>query len=311
MDALSDALVVMRSGRPHSARRDLGEPWRLGFPTTPAAGFHVVLEGRGWVRVATGAAIPLSAGDVVLVPHGDRHELFSSPDAPLVELSFDELDGRDRPTETRAGPGPADARLLCGGYLFDRSRMHPLLAELPEVIHLPASLIRHSSLRILIETLAQELAEPQPGRDVALASLLEVLLLFLLRSWYADRGSRSLHGRWGAALSDPVVAAGLDAIHAQPAQPWTVATLAAHSGMSRASFASRFTDLVGHPPLGYLTWWRMTLAAKYLRDEDAALAVIARRVGYTSEFAFSRAFKRDFGLSPGGYRRHRLPSPVR
>jgi len=192
--------------------------------------------------------------------------------------------------------------MLCGAYRLDQSRAHPLLAELPEVIHIPARIGRHPSLRGAIDLLGRELdAAPGPGTDAATSALLDVLLLYIVRAWYDEQPAHATTG-WGAALRDPAVAVALRAIHRLPAQPWTVQSLAAETGLSRAAFALRFTTTVGSPPLTYVTWWRMTMAARLLRDSDLPLRAIAERTGYATEFAFAKAFKREFGTAPGQYR---------
>jgi len=189
--------------------------------------------------------------------------------------------------------------MLCGAYLLDRSRAHPLLSDLPEVIHLPARVGHHSKLRAAVDLLGGELGQPRPGTDAMVPALLEVLLLHILRAWFDGQSATG----WAAALRDPAVAAALRAIHGDPGRRWTVETLGARAGLSRAAFARRFVTLVGQPPLTYLTWWRMTLAARLLRDGDAPLAAVSRKVGYTSEFAFAHAFKREYGSAPGEFRR--------
>jgi AraC-like DNA-binding protein len=133
-------------------------------------------------------------------------------------------------------------------------------------------------------------------------------LLYILRAWLDQQPARGATTGWAAALSDPVTTAALQAIHQAPAQPWTVATLAAEAGLSRAPFARRFAALLGQPPLTYLTWWRMTTAARLLHESDAPLSAIAARVGYASEFAFANAFKRQYGTAPGRYRHTAAPS---
>jgi AraC-like DNA-binding protein len=130
-----------------------------------------------------------------------------------------------------------------------------------------------------------------------------MLLLYILRAWFEGQPARGEAGGWAAALSDLAVSTALQAVHQDPAGPWTVESLGREAGMSRAAFAARFTALVGRPPLAYLTWWRMTTAARLLRDSDAGLAEIAARVGYSSEYAFGTAFKRAYGTAPGRYRR--------
>ncbi|MCX0275274.1 AraC family transcriptional regulator [Nocardia zapadnayensis] len=164
-----------------------------------------------------------------------------------------------------------------------------MLADLPEVIHLPAPETRHTPVGAIVDLLDGELTADRPGHDAMLRSLLDALLLHILRRWLDRRADTG----WSAALHDPAVAAALSAIHGSPGHGWTVAELAAHAGVSRAGFARRFTELIGRPPIAYLTWWRMTLAARQLRDTDTPLTLIARDAGYASEFAFAHAFKND------------------
>jgi AraC-like DNA-binding protein len=153
-------------------------------------------------------------------------------------------------------------------------------------------------LRAAVDLLGVELQRSRPGVDAMVPALLEVLLLQILRAHYAGSGTG-----WAAALRDPAVAAALRAIHGDVPRPWTVGELAGLAGLSRAAFARRFGALVGRPPLGYLAWWRMTVAAGLLRAGELPLAAVARRVGYASEFAFAHAFKREYGMASGGYRR--------
>jgi transcriptional regulator GlxA family with amidase domain len=134
------------------------------------------------------------------------------------------------------------------------------------------------------------------------SALLDLLLLYMLRAWFADRSADSPTG-WPAALADPAVSAALRGMHAEPEAPWTVRGLGERAGLSRTVFAQRFTALVGKTPLAYLTWWRMSLAAGMLRETDAPLSAVARRCGYSSEFAFAKTFKREFGVAPGVFRR--------
>ncbi len=305
MDVLSDAITAMRTGRPHSSRREKYAPWGMRFDASDGAGFHVLLRGSAWLLPAEGEPVALAAGDVVFLAHGRGHALASGVDVPLEEV---------RPLADGSWPAPQpppraresapDTVLLCGAYMLDRSRAHPLLSELPEVVHLPARVGAHRSLRAAVELLGAELEEPQPGSDVIVTSLLDTLLLYILRAWWLRERHGSGHPTgWAAALADPAVAAALRCIHGTPAHPWTVEELGARAGLSRAAFARRFTTLVGTPPLAYLTWWRMTTAGRLLREDDTPLRTIAQRTGYTSEFAFAKAFKRQYGVAPGHYRR--------
>ncbi|MEV4754767.1 AraC family transcriptional regulator [Micromonospora sp. NPDC049559] len=305
MDVLSQALTAARTGHPVSYRVDCRPPWGRAFPSVPGVGFHVVLEGSVWLIARTGRPVPLGVGDVVVFPHGHGHAMADRPDTPLLPMSYvpEAVPDDDRRT-TAVGPdgsgaGGAGAAMLCGMYRLTRERAHPLLAGLPEMIHLPARLGRHNHLRSTIDLLADELRRPGPGSHVATTALIDLLLVHLLRGWYESTSTAG----WAAALTDPAVSAALRAIHAEPARPWKVEGLAALSGVSRASFARRFKDLTSQGPLSYVTWWRLTLAANLLRGTDAPIATVARQVGYTSEFAFANAFKREYGTAPGRYRR--------
>ncbi|OIJ63979.1 AraC family transcriptional regulator [Streptomyces mangrovisoli] len=305
MDVLSDAIAAMRTGRPHSARRDNHAPWGLRFAAAEEAGFHVVLRGSAWLIPADGEPVALAPGDVVFLAHGQAHALASSPDVPMEEVRLLPDGTWSRPAASAEAPSRCpDTVTLCGTYRFDRSRAHRLLAELPEVMHLPARVGTHRSLHAAVELLGLELEEAHPGSEAIVTSLLDTLLLYILRAWWHSECEAGRRRGWAAALTDPAVAAALRAIHGDPAHAWTVEQLGAVGGLSRAAFARRFTTLVGEPPLTYLTWWRMTMAGRLLRHDDLSLRQIAERTGYTSEFAFAKAFKREYGVAPGQYRRH-------
>ncbi|SED65329.1 AraC family transcriptional regulator [Streptomyces sp. TLI_105] len=302
MDVLSDAIAAMRTGLPHSSRTVRLAPWGVRYPSSDSAGFHVVLQGTAWMLPPDAAApVRLGPGDVVLFAHGTGHGLADHPDTPLVDV----LPAPDGSWPTRPDRGAAGAEeivLLCGAYRLSRARAHPLLTELPPFVHLPARVGAHPRLRAAVELLGAELTEPQPGSDAIVPALLDTLLLYLLRTWWlAERADRSTG--WSAALSDPAVAGALRALHGDPARAWTVEELGALGGLSRAAFARRFTTLVGRPPLAYLTWWRMTTAGRLLRSDDLPLRAVAERSGYSSEFAFAKAFKREYGVAPGRYRK--------
>jgi len=307
VDVFSDVIGSLRTGQAKFARtRHLGR-WGNRFGPHRGAGFHVVLAGSCWLVPETGDPIRLAAGDVVLLPHGAVHGLTDDPRRSLDRLppESDGPDGGDGDLRT------GSATLLCGAYRLDHGQAHPFLRALPQVIHLPATADRPAALRSAVELLTADLAEPQPGADAALPALLDLLLVYALRAWSEQESRRQPGAGWHAALGDPGVAAALRAVHREPQAPWTVERLAALSGLSRTTFARRFTATMGLPPLAYLTWWRLSRAAQLLASGDAALATIARRVGYTSEFAFANAFKREFGISPGRYRRQQREQPVR
>ncbi|CAO5157942.1 AraC family transcriptional regulator [Frankia sp. AiPs1] len=297
MDVLSDAVTMMRSGRPHSNISRLPARWGMRFPPAEGAGFHIVLVGTCWLLRAGSEPVRLSAGDIVLLPRESGHALADDPDSPLTDFRIGPRAHEDEPGTSRIV-----TELLCGAYVLDRSRPHPLLAELPDVIHLPARVGHHPRLRAAIDLLGAELTAPGAGATASVSALLDLLLLYMLRTWFDDQSTGSSTG-WPAALADPAISTALHVMHAQPEEPWTVRELGARAGLSRTVFAQRFTTLVGRPPMAYLTWWRMTVAARLLRETDTPLSSVARRCGYSSEFAFAKTFKREFGVAPGHFRR--------
>ncbi|MEU6747826.1 AraC family transcriptional regulator [Spirillospora sp. NPDC046719] len=312
MDVLSDAISAMRLGRPHSSRTVLDAPWGVRFEPQKGAGFHVLLKGACWLIPTVGDPVRLGVGDVAFLPRELGHGLADVPERPLADArslirpqAAGGLDTDGHGTgDHRTGDHGADGRteMLCGAYQLDQSRVHPLLAELPDVVHIPARIGRHPSLRGAIELLGRELdGGTRHGGDAALPALLDIVLLYMVRAWYEDRPADEATG-WAAALRDPAVAAALRSVHDEPGRPWTVRSLAERAGLSRAAFARRFTATVGAPPLAYATWWRMTVAARLLRDTDLPLRAVAERVGYASEFAFAKAFKREFAEAPGRFR---------
>lgn len=284
MDVVSDAISAVRVGSPSSDRLRVSGEWRVRLPPYEGAGFHVVLGGscRLLRDGDDGDPVTLGPGDVTLLPHGTGHALTSAGDGGEVEL-------------------------LCGKYRLDRSRTHPLMAELPQVVHLPHRVGEHPELRSAVDLLARELEEQRPGGCLALPSLLDLLLVYMVRAWMG----RARTGAWPVVLNDPVTTAALRALHSDPAAPWTAERLAAEAGVSRATLARRFTAPVGRSPMAYLTWWRLTLAAARLRESDAPLATVARETGYGSPYALSHAFSREFGVTPGRYRDRGTPAPGR
>jgi AraC-like DNA-binding protein len=300
MDVVSDAISAVRVGRPSSSRLRVSGDWAVRLAPYEGVGFHVVLAGSCTLLPDDGGApVPLGAGDVVLVSHGTGHVLADAAAGPGAARRARLLPDVPESDLVLPGAGP-EVRLLCGKYRLDRSRTHPLLAELPEMVHLPYGDAGSPELRSAVGLLVRELDTDggRPGASLVLPGLLDLLLVYMIRAWAARAGT----GGWPAALADPATAAALHALHRAPATPWTNDLLAAHAGVSRATLARRFTTLVGRPPMAYLTWWRLTLAATRLRATDAPLATVARETGYGSPYALSHAFSREFGITPGRYR---------
>ncbi|KUJ67423.1 AraC family transcriptional regulator [Streptomyces albus subsp. albus] len=307
MDVLTEALSSMKTQAPTSVRTEGRAPWGLRLPSVAGAGFHVVLHGTCWLIPLDEAAahserLVLSPGDVVFLRDGRGHILADHPATPAHEERPEQF-RPDGPigTVTLGGDG-ARTSLLCGNYHLDQGRPHPLVRQLPGVIHLSTGHGRHPELSAAVGLLAAELENPRIGSTGIVPALIDSLLLYILRAWFEAQPAATATG-WAAALSDRAVAPALTAIHENPAAQWTVETLAERAGLSRAAFARRFTTLVGEPPMAYLTRWRMTTAARLLRESEAPLTTVAARTGYGSEYALAKAFKREYGQAPGGYRR--------
>ncbi|MEV0442417.1 AraC family transcriptional regulator [Streptomyces spectabilis] len=305
MDILTEALSSMRTGHPTSVRTEGRAPWGLRLPSVAGAGFHVVLHGTCWL-IPVGAPplqpIALNPGDVVFLRDGTAHVLADHPSTPAEEERAEQFSpGSPIGTVSLGGEGPRTS-LLCGNYHLDQGRPHPLVGQLPEVVHLSTGRGRHPELSAAVQLLGTELEHPRIGSAGIVPALIDSLLLYILRAWLEDQPPATAKG-WAAALSDSAVAPALAAIHTDPATQWTVESLADRAGLSRAAFARRFATLVGEPPMAYVTRWRMTTAAQLLRESQVPLTTVAARTGYGSEYAFAKAFKREYGQAPGGYRR--------
>ncbi|MCG7523070.1 AraC family transcriptional regulator [Streptomyces sp. OfavH-34-F] len=311
MDILTEVLASMRTGRPVSVRTTGRAPFGLKLPPVAGAGFHVVLSGTCWLvpleDAAPQTALALGPGDVVFLRDGRGHILADHPSTPAeTERASQFSPGSPLGTVNVGGEG-ALTDLLCGNYHLDQTRPHPLVKQLPEIIHLRAEPFRHPELASAVQLLRAELEQPRPGAAGIVPALIDSLLLYILRAWLERHPAEQARG-WAAALADTSIAPALAAIHDKPGSPWTVESLAVRAGLSRAAFARRFNDLVGEPPMAYLTRWRMTTAARLLRESESPLSAVAARTGYGSEYAFAKAFKRAHGQPPGGYRRQMRPA---
>ncbi|MCX4093483.1 AraC family transcriptional regulator [Nocardia sp. alder85J] len=304
MDVLTEALASMRTGAPQSVRTDGRTPWAFRLPSTAGAGFHVVLHGACWIYPFEHSTTPiaLGTGDVIFVRDGSGFTLADHPDTEPEVPRPEQFTTRPPVGSLQLGGDGALTSLLCGNYHLDGQRPHPLLRQLPEVIHIPARHGRHPELAAAVQLLGSELDNPRAGSHGIVPALIDALLLYILRAWIDEQPQHAGSG-WAAALRDPAIAEALTAIHEHPAAAWTVQSLADHAGLSRAAFARRFAAMVGEPPLAYLTRWRLTIAARLLREDDLTVGTVAQHAGYGSEFAFNKAFKREYGLAPGRYRR--------
>ena len=306
MDALAELLRVTRVKGAVLARVVAGHPWGIDVAGSEGAALHAVTAGTAWLRVTGRAPQQLMPGDVVLLPAGAPHVIASGATGPATALGplLKTALLTDR-GELEVGGAGGCTRFLCAGYDYDHEVARPLMSALPSVVHVPAGAsdpgTSGDEASAVLGLLSRELTGGAPGSATAVDRLLDVLLVQVLRAWVARPEAAS--GRsWLTGLREPVTAAALARLHTDPSQPWTGASLASAVGVSRATLARRFAESVGEPPLTYLTRWRMDLAAQALRETDRQVEVIARDVGYSSEFAFSRAFSRSRGVPPGRYR---------
>lgn len=290
------------------SRSELAEPWALRMPAVPdAVTFHLLATGRCTVSAA-GEGVVLEPGDLVLVPHGRGHELAAdaallpAPHAPRVDLLPQDFVG-EHYTDLRHGGSGATSLLLCGVIGFEAPAARRLLGALPPVVHVRTRVdAERSDLRDTVALLARELRAPLPGGEAVTTRLADVLVIQALRTWLADAGNTADVG-WLGALRDPAIGAALAAVHRDPGGDWTLTRLADVARMSRTVFVARFRDLVGQTPAAYVMDWRMTLAQDRLLADDATIGRIASDLGYRSEAAFSRAFTRTVGRTPGVHRR--------
>lgn len=305
MDIVGDAIRALRIGTPRSARAYLYGRWGLRWDPSRGPGFniHVVLEGTAWLVPDGHPPIPMEAGDVAFVSRTIAHGIAESPSTPLIDVPADEDEfWFGKHPDPVHGPDVARTVLIGGSYYMRDQRMHPLIESLPPVLRLPARLADADPIGAIVGLLGKEHDDARLGSTAAMPALLDLLLVYVIRAAFeqADAGNG-----WAAVLRDTSLSSALDNMQNRPEEPWTIASLAAAAGMSRATLARRFGELVGEPPMTYLTRWRMSLARSYLRETDASLSTIARRVGYNSEFAFSKAFSREVGQSPSSFRRSR------
>ncbi len=306
MDALSDVLSLLRVHGSVFCRAELSHPWGVHTLGSEAAIFHVAVRGGGWIRVE-GEPEPRAfrAGDILVLPHGHPHVLCDPPDAATTHIrALPHQPGVDGLPCVCHGGGGADTSILCGSFHLGPEARLALLPHLPPLILASAGLGSTAAwLDATLRMLAGEVASGRPGAAVVVERLADVLFIQVLRGWVEQQRERG--GSWLAALGDPQLSRSLAALHGDPGRPWTAARLARQAGMSRSVFYQRFERVVGEAPAAYVTRWRMLVARRGLRRGDSIYEV-AERVGYSSEAAFSRAFKRAVGQSPGIWRNEAL-----
>ncbi len=323
MDAFSEILSGVKLNGAVFFSAEFSAPW--GFTTPPtkvmaathAPGaehivlYHLVIEGGAVIELTDGQRTELSPGDVVIFPHGDPHHMSSGKDAaqPFPNYGIgDKIQAHDLST-LHAGGGGEVSRFVCGYMACDPYLSRPILSGLPAVFKVNIRTDRSGQwLENSILHLVEEAASGRIGSDAMLAKLSEAMFVDTLRRYVASLPEQQTG--WLTGARDPIVGKSLGLLHSRVAHPWTIADLAEQVGISRSALIDRFTRYLSEPPMAYLTRWRLQLAARSLERTSRGVAEIAADVGYESEAAFNRAFKREFGQPPGRYRSEHKALPA-
>ncbi|MEU9304426.1 AraC family transcriptional regulator [Streptomyces sp. NPDC048269] len=309
MDTLTGLLEGPKARSAFLLKSVLNPPWAVRIEDRAPLSVVTMVHGSAWLLPDVGEQVRIRPGDVAVIRGPEPYTVADSTDTP-VQITV----GPDQRCSTEGGVDVSDsmalgvrtwgaafqdagsAVMLSGTYQAPSELGRRLLGALPTILVRQAG----TADTTLITLLASEMSRDEPGQEVVLDRLLDLLLIGVLRTWLAAPGSGA--PAWHRAQGDPVVGPALRMLHEDPSYGWTVEELAMRVGVSRASLARRFTEVVGEPPVGYLTGWRLALAADLLREPDATVETVARRVGYSSAFALSTAFKRVRGVSPRQFR---------
>jgi AraC-like DNA-binding protein len=325
MDVLSEVLSAVRLTGSVFFDVTAASPWVAEAPPSAqiadsilpgaqhAIEYHVITKGTAWISLIGGERfdpVQLNEGDIAVVPRGEPHAVSSSPGMraePNLAIHRRPEDDQTLPFQLNAGPphggetGPSDAHILCGFFTCDVRPFNPLLESLPRFLHISSrSTGPDSILRQFVRLASAETSNQRAGGQSILNRLSELMFVEAIRL-HMD-GLVPDNTGWFAALRDPVVGRAVLLLHERPTWNWTLETLAQEVRASRSVLAARFNHLMGYPPIQYLTRWRMQLAARRLRETGEKVAVVAQEVGYESEAAFSRAFKKYSGVSPSEWR---------
>ena len=307
VDPLADLLVGVRARSTAFCQAILDPPWALRIADGAALALATTLRGHAWIVPDHGEPVLMQTGDVAIVkgplPYTVGDDPGTVPDIIVhVDNRLTTVDGIDVTDALQLGPRTSgytragSAIVASGTYQVGNDVTERLLNALPDIVLVPRVDAQNPALQFL----AHEVDNDGPAQQIVLDRLLDIALVTTLRAWFAQPAVAA--PGWYRAYSDPLAGPALRLIHDDPAHPWTVATLAAKAGCSRAAFARRFTALVGEPPMTYVAGWRIALAADLLRTSEITIETIAHQVGYANAFALSVAFKRIRGVSPKQYR---------
>lgn len=307
MDGLAALLDGPRARGAFLLRCLMEAPWSVRLQDESPLTVTAVVAGEMWAVPVLGEPVRVGAGDVMVTLGPDHWTVADSPQTPVQAVIHPGQhcttpEGRPLAEEMHQGvrswgnSATGSTVLLTGAYALEGEVTRRLLRSLPRSIVLRGDELGSP----LLPLLAEEIVKDAPGQDAVLDRLLDLLLIAVLRAWFARPEAEP--PSWYVGQADPVVGPALRLLQHHPAHPWTVAELATAASVSRAAFARRFTEVVGEPPMTFLTGWRLALAADLLREPDATLAAVARQVGYSTPFALSAAFKREYGVSPRDHR---------
>ena len=320
IDPLSDVLRMVKLTGAVFHLVEASFPWGVAVPRAhdysaiilPRAqhliSYHIILKGSGWVEVPGIASLPFESGDILVLAHGDPYSLLSTPeqlpeyDQEATIAFFRKWMAGKLPFVTREGGGqPGGAEYMCGFLGCDMRPFNPLLATLPRLLRVRRSRTeRQDLLGRLIDLTLSDAGLPRMGAESIRLRLSELIFVEVLRLCLEALPAHETG--WLSGLKAPQIGKVLTMLHDSPARPWTLKLLAQEAGMSRSALAARFAHLIGHAPMRYLTLWRMQIAARLLTDSSMKVAAVGLEVGYTSEAAFSRAFKKVVGTSPANWR---------
>ena len=305
-DVLADILQSIRLQSTLYCRAKMSAPWGFRVSRREVASFHIVTGGTCWLTVeGIGKPVLLTEGELVILPHGHAHNMSDHPETPVTRL--EDLVPK-QPVEKGGivygvGQGVITT-LVCGGLQLEDHTTNPLFSILPPLLHSKSQHGQSNSwLRAIVQLVKAEASANQLAAETVIRRLSEILFIQAVRTFIStvDDGKRG----WFSALKDPQIGQALALIQRQPDEPWTVESLACRVSLSRSAFSAKFKQLVGESPMQYLTRVRLTKAAALLRAYPATLVEVALSIGYDSEVAFSKAFKRQFGIAPGAYRQGR------
>lgn len=305
-DVLADLLRSIHLKSTLYCRAKMSAPWGFRVPHREVASFHIVTGGMCWLTIeGFDEPVLLGEGDLVILPHGHAHTMTDHPKSPVTGLE-DMVSKRPVGEDGifySMGQGEMTT-LVCGGLQLEDPVINPLFSLLPTFIHIRNQHEQSNTwLPAIVKLVKSEASVNGPAAETVITRLSEILFIQAVRACVATASDQN--ASWFRALKDPQIGQALVLLQRQPDEPWTVESLASRVNLSRSAFSAKFKQLVGEPPMQYLTRLRLTKAAAALRTQPATLIEVALSIGYDSEVAFSKAFKRYYGMAPGAYRQGR------